>query len=287
MLTSTILYLNVFSQKLEEILWTFLDLRYGKTSKDKLEKINLGKKDLTFLPVTDDFLINLKNVFFAYPETEMKKNKEENTDGKNAKEKIEGKTQKFALENISATIHKGDKILLRGKSGSGKSTLIKILLNILQPTKGGVYYNGKILQKNEFLPFYCVDQKFHIFSLSLAENIFFDKKPEKKAFDLSRLENLYERSSENVGLEGKKLSGGERERLALARLFGGEYKNIILDESFSALDFKNYEAIQNKFLENEEITYIEISHREIDTSKFDYIWELIEGDLHVKTLLEK
>ena len=83
------------------------------------------------------------------------------------------------------------------------------------------------------------------------------------------------------------ISGGEKERTALARVFAGSYKNIIMDETFAGLDFENYKFIQNKFLDDKELTYIEISHREIDTAKFDYIFNLEGGKLNVKTVKEK
>ena len=266
MLSSTILYMNVFSQKLEGLLKLFIEVRYGKTSKEKIDKIIKSKRN-KILSAEEFQTLNLSDVSFSY-----------NT--KNG-ESIP------ILKNINLQINKGDKILLTGKSGSGKSTLIKLILNLLKPNTGKVYFNDKLISDNEYLPFYFINQNFHLFKTSIEDNIFFGDKKQKEPYVFARLEKFYDKDITALDTDGVQISGGEKERTALARIFAGSYKNIIMDETFAGLDFENYKFIQNKFLDDKELTYIEISHREIDTEKFDYIFTLEGGKLNVTTVKEK
>ncbi len=266
MLSSTILYMNVFSQKLEGLLKLFIEVRYGKTSKEKIDKIIKSKRN-KILSAEEFQTLNLSDVSFSY-----------NT--KNG-ESIP------ILKNINLQINKGDKILLTGKSGSGKSTLIKLILNLLKPNTGKVYFNDKLISDNEYLPFYFINQNFHLFKTSIEDNIFFGDKKQKEPYVFARLEKFYDKDITALDTDGVQISGGEKERTALARVFAGSYKNIIMDETFAGLDFENYKFIQNKFLDDKELTYIEISHREIDTEKFDYIFNLEGGKLNVTTVKEK
>ena len=266
MLSSTILYMNIFSQKLEELLKLFIEVRYGKTSKEKIDGIIKSKRN-KILSAEEFKTLNLNDVSFSY-----------NTkDGESIP----------VLKNINLQINKGDKILLTGKSGSGKSTLIKLILNLLKPNTGKVYFNDKLISDNEYLPFYFINQNFHLFKTSIEDNIFFGDKKQKEPYVFARLEKFYDKDISALDIDGVQISGGEKERTALARVFAGSYKNIIMDETFAGLDFENYKFIQNKFLDDKELTYIEISHREIDTEKFDYIFTLEGGKLNVTTVKEK
>lgn len=266
MLSSTILYMNIFSQKLEELLNLFIEVRYGKTSKEKIDGIIKLKKNK--IVSTEEFqTFKFNDVSFSY-----------NTkDGESIP----------VLKNINLQINRGDKILLTGKSGSGKSTLIKLALHLLKPDTGKVYVNGKEISDNEYPPFYFINQNFHLFKTSIEDNIFFGNKKQKAPYEFARLEKFYDNDISALDTDGVQISGGEKERTALARVFAGSYKNIIMDETFAGLDFENYQFIQNKFLGDKELTYIEISHRQIDTAKFDYIFNLDKGKLYVKTIKEK
>ena len=266
MLSSTILYMNVFSQKLEGLLNLFIEVRYGKTSKEKIDGIIKSKRN-KILSAEEFKTLNLNDVSFSY-----------NTKDR---ESIP------VLKNINLQINKGDKILLTGKSGSGKSTLIKLILNLLKPNTGKVYFNDKLISDNEYPPFYFINQNFHLFKTSIEDNIFFGDKKQKEPYVFARLEKFYDKDITALDTDGVQISGGEKERTALARIFAGSYKNIIMDETFAGLDFENYKFIQNKFLDDKELTYIEISHREIDTEKFDYIFTLEGGKLNVTTVKEK
>ena len=266
MLSSTILYMNVFSQKLEGLLKLFIEVRYGKTSKEKIDKIIKSKRN-KILSAEEFQTLNLSDVSFSY----------------NTKNGESIPIQK----NINLQINKGDKILLTGKSGSGKSTLIKLILNLLKPNTGKVYFNDKLISDNEYPPFYFINQNFHLFKTSIEDNIFFGDKKQKEPYVFARLEKFYDKDITALDTDGVQISGGEKERTALARIFAGSYKNIIMDETFAGLDFENYKFIQNKFLDDKELTYIEISHREIDTEKFDYIFTLEGGKLNVTTVKEK
>jgi ABC-type multidrug transport system fused ATPase/permease subunit len=182
----------------------------------------------------------------------------------------------YVLQNISLEINKGDVIGIIGETGSGKSTLVDIILGLVPPSSGSISIDGHDVnfEKHLFsLKSVCyVPQNIFLSDSSVKSNIHFGHncdlsinkviKSCKKANihdHIMTLENQYE---SEIGELGSRLSGGQKQKLAFARLFYKNFNFIILDESTSALDTKTEELLIkeiNQFSKNK--TIIMIAHR--------------------------
>ena len=258
----------------------------------KLNKVTV-KKYIEFLDIKDDEAlfngikikkltgnISFKNVSYSYI------------------------NDKKIIDNLSLNIKENTKVALVGESGSGKSTIIKLLMGLIK------YHNGNILiDKNELCnlnlsSFYnhvtYVSQEAPIFDGTLRENLIFDKKIEDKkileVLKLGCLDKFYERLENGLdtelGEKGIRMSGGERQRVALARLFFDESKIIILDESTSAMDNITEKEVMNNILLNlKNKTMIIIAHRLETIKDVDNIFVLKDGKIKeegkYKNLLNK
>jgi ABC-type multidrug transport system fused ATPase/permease subunit len=184
-------------------------------------------------------------------------------------------SKKNVLDKINIEINKGDKIGIIGKSGSGKSTFIDLVLGLLEPGEGRIIIDNKNLnnikkswQKN----IGCVPQEVFILDKSLAENIAFgvDKNEidEKKLFAAITQANLNDLVSSLkfgvntiLGEKGSRISGGQRQRLGIARALYNQPELLIFDEATNSLDEKNeYSIIEEIFRNYQDKTIIFVSH---------------------------
>jgi ABC-type multidrug transport system fused ATPase/permease subunit len=165
------------------------------------------------------------------------------------------------LDNFNLTINKGEKIGVVGKSGSGKSTLFKLLLKLYLPQKGQIYFNSlsiNNLKRDSIInKFSIVPQETELFNMSFKDNILvssyeeFNIKKYKKALEISQclpiLDKLKEKDDTLIGEKGVRLSGGEKQRLGIARAIYRDSDIIIFDESTSNLDYETERIIQKSF----------------------------------------
>ncbi|MCX6186630.1 MAG: ABC transporter ATP-binding protein, partial [Bacteroidetes bacterium] len=213
-----------------------------------------------------------------------------------------------ALSNISFEVNKGQTIAFVGPSGAGKSTLVKLLVGLYATREGNVYYNN--LNSNEVdidelrhqLGF--VTQDTQLFSGSIKENLLFVKPDATDieinfALDQASCRNLLERSEKGIetiiGEGGMKLSGGEKQRLSIARALIRKPRLLVFDEATSSLDSITEEEISNTIKEiahqKEHITVL-IAHRLSTIMHADNIYvlekgEIIETGKHEELLAEK
>jgi len=160
---------------------------------------------------------------------------------------------KKALNNISFKTHGGEKIAIVGESGSGKSTLINIICGFIKPNDGMVFINGKdinYINKEELLSKLSITSQFpHIFNKTLENNVTLGikkMKPEKllEIYKITKIDGLQSKLNNgyqtSIG-EGEKvaISGGEVQKISLARAIVKNSQLIILDEPSSALDSKS------------------------------------------------
>ncbi|MBR6771957.1 MAG: ABC transporter ATP-binding protein [Clostridia bacterium] len=202
-----------------------------------------------------EYDIEFENVSFKYPGSET-----------------------FALKNINLKFRVGQKLAVVGENGSGKTTFIKLLCRLYDPTEGRILLNGVDIKKydyDEYMSvFSVVFQDFKLFSFTLGQNVAtatdYDR---EKVLDALEKAEFTERLSEtsnglntylykDVSDTGLEISGGEAQKIALARAL---YKNapfLILDEPTAALDPISEAEVYSRFNEIADIkTAIYISHR--------------------------
>lgn len=251
--------------------------QYIKFSKDCIDnlfnELNL-KKDLDLDPKKSLDLkktIEFKNVSFFYDD-----------------EKLDG------IKNINLNFNKGDKIGIIGPTGSGKSTFINLLTGLVKPSAGNILIDGKHLENNIRLwlnSLGYVSQINHVFEGSLIENIALginpkdvDKSKIEEVIELSCLKNFYkDKKGDNFIIDenGKNISGGEKQRICIARAL---YKNpeiLVLDEATSSLDVEVESQILNNILKNfDDKTIFFISHKTSALKNFNKILKIKDNQIY-------
>ena len=200
--------------------------------------------------------------------------------------------EKKLIENLSLKINKNEKIALVGESGSGKSTIIKLIIGVIKNESGKILVDGNELSKLNLNDFYkyitYISQESPIFDGTLRENLLLDKnisdKEIKEVLKLVSLEKFLNRLEKGLdtelGEKGIRMSGGERQRVALARLFFDNSKIIILDEATSAMDnITEKEVMENILKRLKNKTVIIIAHRLETIKNVDKIFFLKEGKI--------
>ena len=245
-LTSSFGYLRIFSPSVD-----FIEKELNNINKEKNIK-NLTTLETSDKNYSNDF-IKINNLSFRYPNSEYK-----------------------SLENISLKIEKGSNVGIMGPPGAGKTTLFHLMLGLINPEKGNIFFEGKSIfadidlwrketghiSQNIFLLDDTIKNNI-TFNLSNSED---DKKRLKEAIEIAhikdKLASLPRGLETRVGVDGLELSGGERQRIAIARTL---YKNpniIFMDEFTSALDVKTEELILQKLMKyKNNKTIIIITHR--------------------------
>ena len=199
------------------------------------------------------------------------------------------------LKSIRLKIKKGDKIGIVGKTGSGKSTLKDILSGLIKPSSGRLIIDGLDLHtkksniKKWFSLVSVVSQSEHIFEGTLLDNIICSE--EEVKLDKSFLQEILKKSSLDefvnslpkgvnsfIGERGFNLSGGQSQRIAIARALYKKSKLLILDEATSALDIETErKIIDGIYKKNKDLTIISIAHRKEALKYCNKIIELSNG----------
>lgn len=200
--------------------------------------------------------------------------------------------EKQVLKNVNLEIKENSKIAFVGETGSGKSTIIKLIAGLIKPQNGEVEIDGKDLSKLKLDSYYdhlsYLSQDSPIFDGTLKENIVFDKEiPDEQIIEvlkLVELEKFYSKLKNSLqtelGERGILISGGERQRIALARLFFDDSKIIILDEATSAMDNITEEKVMNVITEKlSNKTFLIIAHRLNTIKNVDEIFVLRNGEI--------
>ncbi len=188
--------------------------------------------------------------------------------------------KKYALENVSFKIDKGETVAVVGVNGAGKSTLVKLILRFYDVTDGEILYNGINIKEYTLQSlrnsFATVFQDYKNFAVSIFENVICRECSEedkmkaqaalKKAGVWDKIKALPSGGetvlTREFDQEGAGLSGGENQKVSTARLFASDYEIAILDEPSSALDpIAEYKMYENLVSETKDKTVIYISHR--------------------------
>ena len=199
----------------------------------------------------------------------------------------------MAVDDISFHVERSETVAFVGPSGSGKTTLVKLLVGLYQPASGEIFYNG-IQNKNIDLDelrnqMGLVTQDTQLFSGTIKENLLFvaPTASDKECMDVllkASCQNLLARADKGldtmIGEGGVKVSGGEKQRLSIARALLRKPKLIVFDEATSALDSLTEEEISSTIREvskNTEHITIMIAHRLSTIMHADRIYVLEHG----------
>lgn len=196
------------------------------------------------------------------------------------------------IDDLSLFIKRGQKIAFVGESGSGKSTVIKILLGLLKYNQGEICLGDMELSgiclNNLYDKVSYISQDVPVFDGTIKENLVFEKNVSKEQIldalsevQLSHLvENLAEGLDTEIGEKGTCLSGGEKQRLAFARLWFENPELVILDEATSAMDNLTEEIVMKSVMQKmKDKTVIAIAHRLNSIAGFDRIILFREGKI--------
>ncbi len=204
----------------------------------------------------------------------------------------------FIIKNVSFTLKAGEKLALVGYNGAGKTTLIKLIMRLYDPTEGEILLGGINIREYDVSEYRrkigAVFQDFNIYAQSLIENVVMsptakgDEEEAIKALEMSgfkdkldRLnEGLYTQLTKEFDEKGTELSGGEAQKIAIARAFYKKAPLIILDEPSAALDpIAEYKFNRSIKEVSENSTVIFISHRLSTTLLADRIIMLEKGQI--------
>ena len=242
------------------VVATFTDLRNSceplKLYFDFMEFPNKMQQGNFHVPKKDNkYEIEFKNVSFKYPGTE-----------------------KFVLKNLNLKLRNGERMAVVGMNGSGKTTMIKLLCRLYDPTEGQITFNGvdiKNYNYEEYMSvFGIVFQDFKLFSFGLGQNIAasvdYDKEKAINCLTKVQFSDRLKDMPKNLDTclykdfvdDGVEISGGEAQKIAIARALYTDAPFLVLDEPTAALDpIAEYEIYSkfNEIVENKSAIYI--SHR--------------------------
>jgi len=226
------------------------------------------------IPATDLYELKLENVSFRYPSAE-----------------------KDIIHDLNLTVHPGEKLAIVGLNGAGKTTLVKLLCGLLDPTDGKVLLNGKDIRdlnrRNYYDLFSAVFQDFSVLDVTVAEEI----AQTTVGIDYDRIADCIEKAGltdmikklpkglhthvgREVHLDGVLFSGGQTQRLMLARALYKDGPILLLDEPTAALDPIAENEIYMKYSEmTQGRTSLFISHRLASTRFCDRIIFVADGGI--------
>ncbi|MGB6286148.1 MAG: peptidase domain-containing ABC transporter [Xanthobacteraceae bacterium] len=274
-------YKQHFMEKAVQLVEKMLDFRILELHLERLADIALtplerGHDQVLAYTRQIRGRIELRNVSFQYAETEP-----------------------FVLEDISFTIEAGEFVTITGPSGGGKTTLVKIMLGLLEPTRGEVLIDGFPLSTIGHRAYRehigAVMQDDQLLSGSIADNIcFLDPSfDQERMIACARLASIHEEImampmtyNTLIGDMGSSLSGGQKQRVMLARALYRQPRILFLDEGTAHLDIDNEKHI-NDSLKRLQMTRISVAHRPEVSSGSNQILRIsktLARDMHRPTL---
>jgi ATP-binding cassette, subfamily B, bacterial PglK len=234
---------------------SFQSIQFNIPVVEGLRKFNINDNKLNFSVKTPFESLKFENISFKYSDS--------NT---------------FVIKDIDFKINKGDFLGIVGDSGSGKSTLLSIIMGLNIPSSGNIYLNDNLGNPRK-IKFGYVPQTINLINESIRKNIAFgyheddiDKIKLQESIKLSQLDsfinNLEEGLETVVGDSGAKLSGGQIQRIGIARALYDNPDIIVFDESTSSLDKKTENMIVETIVGlSEKISIIFVTHEINNLSK--------------------
>lgn len=243
----------------------------GVIYRDSIKRLNQlpekRNKEIAEKKISDPFLITLKHVTFHYKDD-----------------------SRIILNDLNLKINAHEKLAILGKSGSGKSTLLNLLRGDLSPTEGSIQLNGyEVSDFGEDISNYIgvIDQDPYLFNTSVLNNIRLgnENATEEQIWDILRkvkldklILSLPNGINTNMAEAGQKFSGGERQRIALARILLKNPPIVLLDEPTVGLDPITEQAVLNTFfVELQKSTVIWVTHHLQGVNKMDKVVFIEDG----------
>lgn len=265
------IYLGYLYTPVQNLSHSFVSIDHAKRSYDRIsELLKLLPEDNGSIEISEIDNVEINNLNFSY----------------------DGKQEIFNGFNLC--MKKGDKVLFKGKSGSGKSTLTKLLLGLYRPSKGEVYYNGVELREinlnklREKIGF--ISQNTFLFNKTIRENILFSNNhyTNEELFQIldqcrikDKILSLANGIDHVVSEKGDDFSGGEKQRISLARALVKKPDLIILDEATSNIDKETRAEIENIIHEQfKDKIIIEISHDQDNNRRYTNVINLDTNKKH-------
>lgn len=210
-------------------------------------------------------------------------------------------SDELVLDRLTFTIQPGETVALVGRNGAGKSTLVKLLCRLYKPESGRILINGTDIWDFPLEQYYAIlsviFQDFQLLPLTLSENLICKKRDQISKTEEARINEALDKSdmlnwaqalpygihtpmTRLLSEEGAIPSGGQEQKLAIARAVYHDGRLVIMDEPTSALDPRNEEQVFNQMLNiTQDHTAIFISHRLSSTRHADRIFVLDHGKL--------
>ncbi|PPU93988.1 ABC transporter ATP-binding protein [Xanthomonas albilineans] len=273
MLFAYISYKDQFSQRMASLVDKLFEARMLSLHGARVADIVMtpaeeSRSQLDRSAPLDNVELELRNVSFRYSQGE-----------------------RDVLRDLNLKVAYGESVAIMGPSGSGKTTLVKLLLGLLEPTSGEIIINGIPINRFGLLRYRkllgTVMQNDTLFAGSLADNIaFFHPEPDmERVYECARLASISKEIEEMpmqyhtiVGDIGAGLSGGQIQRILLARALYGGPSILVLDEATSHLDIANESAV-NDAIKHLELTRIIIAHRPETIASAGRVVKLVNGAL--------
>jgi ATP-binding cassette subfamily B protein len=202
------------------------------------------------------------------------------------------------ITNIDLSIRHGTLTVITGRVGAGKTTLLRVLLGLLPGESGAIYWNGCVITDpaNFFVPPHSAytPQTPHLFSDTLKTNVLFGLQENEAdlvtAFLIANMEldiaRMAEGSETVIGTRGLKLSGGQAQRTAAARMLARKAELFVFDDLSSALDVETERALWERLFADQSMTCLVVSHRRAVLQLADHIVVLKDGIVAAEGALE-
>ncbi|MBV7314956.1 peptidase domain-containing ABC transporter [Shewanella sp. NIFS-20-20] len=271
MMLAFVSYKTQFEQKVANLIDKFIEFKMCSLHLERLGDITLTEQEQDLGEQDDEFQVtgalSLNNIHFSYSDEDVD-----------------------VLNNVSLQVNPGESIAIVGPSGCGKSTLMKVMLGLLKPHSGTIKVDSRDIRKSGLINYRnqvaSVMQNDQLLSGTILENItFFCQQPDREwaeecaklagiAKDIQSLPMGY-RSL--IGDMGSSLSGGQAQRLLLARALYKKPKILFLDEATSSLDLAAEQHV-NKAIRMLNITRVMIAHRPQTIMSADRIIRFAKGE---------
>lgn len=272
--------INLFNSSMKQLMYSIIEIsKYSQYYEAVVKYMNTPStiREGANQPLPDNTTYNIKfeNVWYKYTGQES-----------------------YALKNVNLEIKSNEKIALVGENGAGKTTLVKLLIRLYNPTKGRITINGidiRDINYEQYMSlFSVVFQDYKLFSFSIKENIELansKKNNDVEIYDIlaksgmkekidSFKKGIYTSVYKNFDKTGFEPSGGEGQKIALARAIYKDSPFIVLDEPTAALDPRAESEMFNKFNELvDNKTAVYITHRLVSVGFCNSIIVLDKGEI--------